>query len=166
MMKKIGLLAFAFMFVSVGIANAAVTAVPSPSIVDQEFTVTCTDTNFYQAFNVSNYTNAFGGACDSGGAADSHTAPGNYVVIEMASNETDYLAALQAEVARTTIQITPNWSDPNVAGTITGSSFTGFLAGIGDFLVTQLPAILVVLAALIGLGFLLVRVRRWIGSKA
>ena len=43
---------------------------------------------------------------------------------------------------------------------------SGLVSGIGIFITDNLPAVLGVLAALIGLGFLVRHVRKWIGKKA
>lgn len=44
--------------------------------------------------------------------------------------------------------------------------FTSFMTDITSILTTNLSKILLVVAALIGLGFLIVRVKKWIGKKA
>lgn len=47
-----------------------------------------------------------------------------------------------------------------------GTIFTTFVGDIGSILTDNLPLVLGILAALIGLGFLLSRAKRWIGRKA
>lgn len=64
------------------------------------------------------------------------------------------------------LQVTPDYTTGTVASDISGSNFDDFLQSIGQFLVAWLPSALAVLAALIGLGFLITRVKRWIGKKA
>jgi len=95
---------------------------------------------------------------------------GTYVAVEDSANNVWgnlYNALASAtNVSSVHAQTTPDFGSASVSSDITGSSFTDFLASIGDFMVTYLPAILTVLAALIGLGFLLTRVRRWIGKRA
>lgn len=44
-----------------------------------------------------------------------------------------------------------------------GTIFTTFIGDIGSILTDNLLLVLVILAALIGLGFLLFSVRKWIG---
>jgi uncharacterized membrane protein YdjX (TVP38/TMEM64 family) len=50
--------------------------------------------------------------------------------------------------------------------TAVGTIFTTFVGDIGSILTSNLPLVLGVLAALIGLGFLITRVKKWIGKKA
>lgn len=47
-----------------------------------------------------------------------------------------------------------------------GTIFTTFVGDVGSILTDNLPLVLGILAALIGLGFLIGRVKKWIGKKA
>lgn len=47
-----------------------------------------------------------------------------------------------------------------------GVIITHFVGAIGDALTTNIPVVLAVTASLIGLGFILSRVKRWIARKA
>lgn len=148
--------------------SANITLSDSKVIAGQEFTVTCASSaGYYSVFRNSTFENITSGTCTDSPVDENLSDVGNFVIMELDSNETVYVNALAATVSDTeTVQVTPDFSDPDVSQTVTAGSFTGFLGGIGSFLVAQLPAVLATLAALIGLGFLLTRVRRWIGKKA
>jgi len=47
-----------------------------------------------------------------------------------------------------------------------GTIFTTFVGDVGSILTDNLPLVVGILAALIGLGFLIARVKKWIGRKA
>jgi len=99
------------------------------------------------------------------------TEPGNYKLYEVVNSGaaalgTNFMASGNTPLFTAVMKLTPDFTDSDVGSSITGSSFTDFLARLGAFMVAKLPLILAVLAALIGLGFLLTRVRRWIGKRA
>jgi len=151
-------LALAFTAVS---ANAAIGLTPTRTVENApDVAVTCT--GYFGTWN--NSTKAQG---DTGSCPGTFTAvTGNWIVLESAADQT---SATFYEVTPTDtdyITITPDFSSGTAANTMTSGGFTGFMTGISAFLVSQLPVVLGVLAALIGLGFLIRRTMRWIGRKA
>lgn len=168
-MKKLLLGLSVLSLIVFAVPVSAMTVTPSRVVVDQTFDVDCVaDTDFYSIFNNSTYEFVQTGECD---ATDLFiSVPGNYIIAATTSsvNSDDrYVDVVWSE--QSTIQVVPDFTTTageSISTQVTGSAWTNFLAGIGDFLVANLPGILAFVAALIGLGFLLVRVKRWIGRRA
>jgi hypothetical protein len=161
-MKKFlfGLTVFGLAVVFAFPVSAAVTVSADRVIDGQEVTPTCT--GFYGFYDASSLKQGVLGACGT----PASPGLGVWKVVETAADQTGKAYVELTVTSSTDVQVTPDFSDPDVANSVTGSAATGLVTGIGSFLVSQLPALLTVLACLIGLGFLLVRVRRWIGKRA
>jgi len=162
-MKKLyGILAALALMVVALPSNAAITFdKASPQPTNNEVTVSCT--GYFGVYRSTTKQEINTGTCNN--ALDADT-PGTYTVLESAtSQEGDGYYAVTSTDSES-YQVTPDFSGSTTYGSITNASFTDFLAGIGDYLTENLPLVLAVLAALIGLGFLIRRVMRWIGRKA
>jgi len=147
------------------LASAALVVTPATGSTVTEIDVNCTDdAHYYGFYHAGSNKQVTEGECDATNITVSE--PGNYNLAVTVADQTgvDYTNLTVAET--TVVQITPNFAAAGAPTAITASGYTNFLTGIADFLTAQLPAVLVVLASLIGLGFLIRRVRRWIGKKA
>lgn len=150
------------------IAHAAVVVTPSRGTTQAVYDINCAnDAHYYSIYNNSTLVQEDAGECDATDLAG--ISVGTYKVAVSASDlgGVDYEQATIVE--ETTFQITPDYSGSSggtASAQITGNAATGYVADIGGWLVAQLPTVLGVLGALIGLGFLLTRVRRWIGKRA
>lgn len=169
MKKTIAIFALALMSFA---STASAALVISPARIQQNEpidSINCTSDDDYYGIYSSTGAYQTAGECD---AADyqASLAPGVYTVVvtdaDQSGGEFLYEVDPTDRVEVATFQVVPNFADPTAVPAITEGAFTGFLSGIGAFLVANLPAILATLAALIGLGFLITRVRRWIGKKA
>lgn len=158
----------AMLFLFGSVANAALT--DTAIVAGDNITFTCTDPDDYvAAYQASSLTQVFAAECPYvKGVWD--LGPGNFHLVAETTDLADVpyndaVAGTPTEVAL--LRANPNFTPGGGAGlSITQAPATGFVGNVGAFLTTVLPFILLVFAALIGLGFLLTRVKRWIGRRA
>jgi len=183
-MKRISIFALSLVAVmGIGSQAGATSLAPVSPVLESTFvTATCAvGTNSLGFYSPSGgvpvgtaLCSDIDGTSDIGSFMEEEHIVGNFIVKEFESDpatitlananaHADYVATLTGSY-----QVQPDFSSETSSGLLVGAggSVTSMVAGIGAFLVTNLPVILAVLAALIGLGFLIRRVKMWIGKRA
>jgi len=147
-------------------AFAALVVTPSRIVsAIQDFSVNCTDdADFFGIYNNSSKVYISGGECD--GDDQSLEDPGTYNVLVSDTDISSIGYYSVTVVEQANIQVVPDFTSDEVSTDILGSSSDDLVTGVGTFLLSKLPTIIALLGALIGLGFLLARVRKWIGKRA
>jgi len=144
--------------------QAAMVITPDRTTMYDTVNINCTsDTDYYGIYRSTTKEQVVEGECD-GNNVDVG-AVGTFIVGASVADQEgqSYYDLTFTETAN--VQVDPNFSTGD-STVMMNAPFSNFLTAIGTFLTTNLPAVLTVLAALIGLGFLIRRVKRWIGKKA
>jgi len=174
LIKPVVLLAAVFVVVSaIPAAKAAITYDPTAGrvVLGDSIGIACSAGHFVSVFQVGTLNQLVAAAdCDpSYDATGVIVQPGTYYAVETSTNVNDTYGNTVNDadyVGQSTFQVVPDFASTSAPQDITGSAADGLVSGVGDFLVSKLAAVLAVLAALIGLGFLLSKVRHWISRKA
>jgi hypothetical protein len=145
-------------------AFAAFDVTPTRAYDGQNITVTCGNAaHYYGIYDASTQKQKFTEICTT--PTPTGVAVGVYKVVESVAAQTDDYLFDVTPTNTGSVQVVPNFAGNGMIDA-TGETTGGFVNNIGAFLTAYLPSVLAVLAALIGLGFLITRVKRWIGKKA